>query len=108
MPGVREGWGLVVVEANAMGTPTVGYDIPGLRDSIRDGTNGVLVQPDFEMLASAATKLLGDKDELARLGQASRSYATGFTWEVTADVLLQLIKKLLPPAGAGLGLEASV
>lgn len=31
---VREGWGLVVDEAAAMGTPAVGYDVPGLRDSV--------------------------------------------------------------------------
>lgn len=31
---VREGWGLNVSEASAVGTPTIGYDSPGLRDSI--------------------------------------------------------------------------
>jgi len=35
VPGVREGWGQVVTDANALGTPAVGYNIPGLRDSIR-------------------------------------------------------------------------
>ncbi|MFN8127132.1 MAG: glycosyltransferase family 4 protein, partial [Candidatus Nanopelagicales bacterium] len=30
---VREGWGLVVSEAAAVGTPTISYDVPGLRDS---------------------------------------------------------------------------
>ena len=34
--GHREGWGLVVSEAAAMGTPSVGYDVPGTRDSIGD------------------------------------------------------------------------
>ena len=32
----REGWGLVVSEAAAMGTPSIGYDAPGVRDSIAD------------------------------------------------------------------------
>jgi len=31
---VREGWGLVVTEAASVGTPSYGYDVPGLRDSI--------------------------------------------------------------------------
>jgi glycosyltransferase involved in cell wall biosynthesis len=30
----REGWGLVVSEAGALGTPSVGYDVPGVRDSV--------------------------------------------------------------------------
>lgn len=32
----REGWGLTVNEAGARGTPTVGYDVPGVRDSVAD------------------------------------------------------------------------
>ena len=42
VPSVREGWGLVVTEANAMGTPAIAYDNPGLRDSIVDEKNGHL------------------------------------------------------------------
>jgi glycosyltransferase involved in cell wall biosynthesis len=44
VPAVREGWGLVVTEANAMGTPAIGYDdVPGLRDSIRHGETGITI-----------------------------------------------------------------
>lgn len=49
---VREGWGLVVSEAAAVGTPAIGYDIPGLRDSI-PASKGVLTAPDVNSLASA-------------------------------------------------------
>jgi len=38
---VREGWGLVVTEAASVGTPSYGYDVPGLRDSIT-ASGGVL------------------------------------------------------------------
>ena len=44
IPAVREGWGLVVTESNAMGTPAVAYNVPGLRDSIRHGETGILVK----------------------------------------------------------------
>jgi glycosyltransferase involved in cell wall biosynthesis len=44
---VREGWGLNVSEAAAVGTPTIGYDSPGLRDSIpMSGGLVVTVSPD--------------------------------------------------------------
>ncbi|MGH9894170.1 MAG: glycosyltransferase, partial [bacterium] len=45
VPSVREGWGLVVIEANAAGTPAVGYRVPGVRDSIRHGETGLLASP---------------------------------------------------------------
>jgi glycosyltransferase involved in cell wall biosynthesis len=51
---VREGWGLVVSEAAALGTPTIAYDVPGLRDSVR-AARGVLVDEDPDALAEAIT-----------------------------------------------------
>src|SRR5688572_8078905 len=41
-PSEKEGWGLTNVEANACGTTCVAADSPGLRDSVRDGTTGLL------------------------------------------------------------------
>lgn len=54
---VREGWGLVVTEAAATGTPSIGYDVPGLRDSLR-ASNGRAVVPTVDAMASAITELL--------------------------------------------------
>ena len=39
-----EGWGLCVLEAAALGVPTVAFDVPGLRDAIWDGRTGWLVR----------------------------------------------------------------
>jgi len=39
---VKEGWGLIVTEANSQGTPAVVYDVDGLRDSVRDMETGLI------------------------------------------------------------------
>jgi glycosyltransferase involved in cell wall biosynthesis len=49
---VREGWGMVVSEAAAVGTPAIGYNVAGLRDSIQAAC-GVLVPEDVQLLADA-------------------------------------------------------
>jgi glycosyltransferase involved in cell wall biosynthesis len=49
---VREGWGLNVSEAAACGTPTIGYAVPGLVDSI-EASGGSLVEPTPDRLAEA-------------------------------------------------------
>jgi len=54
---VREGWGLVVTEAAARGTVSIGYDVPGLRDSIR-ASGGVLTRADPVSLATGLAGLL--------------------------------------------------
>ncbi|MFE7120142.1 glycosyltransferase family 4 protein, partial [Streptomyces sp. NPDC057654] len=45
-PSLVEGWGLVVTEAAVRGTPTVGFDVPGLRDSVDHGRTGLLATGD--------------------------------------------------------------
>jgi glycosyltransferase involved in cell wall biosynthesis len=85
VPGVREGWGLVVTEANAMGTPAVAYDIPGLRDSILNHETGVLVQKDDPIgMAIDAGMLLADKKKLVQYSKKAVEYARGFSWDTTA------------------------
>lgn len=43
VPSRKEGFGLVVLEANSLGIPAIGYDVGGLRDSIIEGENGFLM-----------------------------------------------------------------
>src|SRR5579862_9512044 len=69
---VKEGWGLIVTEANSQGTPAVVYDIDGLRDSVADGQTGRLVKSgDEPALGRAVNQLVSDKAEYERLRQAA-------------------------------------
>jgi glycosyltransferase involved in cell wall biosynthesis len=62
VPSVREGWGLVVTEANSQGTPAVVYDIPGLRDSVKHGKTGIVCARNSPAgLADASLALLRDR-----------------------------------------------
>jgi glycosyltransferase involved in cell wall biosynthesis len=93
VPSVREGWGLVVVEANSVGTPAVGYDIPGVRDSIRPGHTGVLAPAgDPAALGLAAVELLDDEEGYEAMRKAAVAWADEFSWDVTAEQLLHLAR----------------
>jgi len=94
MPAVREGWGLVVTEANACGTPAIGYDVPGLRDSIRDGQTGCLVQPDPEALAHCAIKLLGDDGLRTAYAERALAWSRTLTWDRTAEEFLAILERV--------------
>ena len=54
---VREGWGLVVSEAASVGTPSVTYDVAGLRDSVRE-SEGILTVANPEQLAQTLVRVL--------------------------------------------------
>ena len=81
----KEGWGLTVLEGNACGTPTVATDVPGLRDSVRDGETGLLVPyGDVDALARALSAILNDPSLRERLSRAALAWAARFTWEASA------------------------
>jgi glycosyltransferase involved in cell wall biosynthesis len=73
LPSTREGFGLVLAEAMACGTPCVAYDVPAVREVLADGEAGVLVAPrDVEGLTRAIDRLLDDSSERERLVAAGR------------------------------------
>lgn len=71
MPSYREGFGLTVIEAGAMGVPVICTDIPGPTDAIIDGVTGLVVKKkDSDALESAILKLYSDRALGKRLGNA--------------------------------------
>lgn len=73
LPSYREGFGTVVIEAAAMGVPTVGSDIYGLSDAVVNGETGILVPPrDSAALATALSMLLADEERRVKMGRAAR------------------------------------
>ncbi|MDQ4005034.1 MAG: glycosyltransferase family 4 protein, partial [Actinomycetota bacterium] len=90
-----EGWPISVGEAMASGVPVVGYDVPGMRELIRHGGEGLLVPPgDIPALADELRRVWRDADLAAQLGNAARRKATQWpTWAETASRAVGLIHR---------------
>jgi glycosyltransferase involved in cell wall biosynthesis len=94
VPSVREGWNLAVTEANAMGTPVVAYDVPGLRDSVINGETGILVKDKSpRYLAKAAIYLLKDRNLLNKYSCNALSFSRQFSWDNTAHAFDKVLRK---------------
>ena len=94
----REGWGRGVLEAAALGTPTVAYNVPGLRDAILDKETGILVNEQKpEALAKAIIELLNNEATLERLSYRAMEWASRFDWESSAtrfeEILLEAAQR---------------
>lgn len=88
-----EGWGLCVLEAAALGVPTVAYDVDGLRDAVRDGETGWLVRDRdrIEDVVERAIKELADPIRRAEVAAACRAWAMQFDWDASAAKLAELV-----------------
>lgn len=98
-PALVEGWGLVVMEAAARRTPTLGFDVPGLRDSVVDGVSGVLAASEADLTRSWVA-LAADQATRERLGRAARSRAQGFSWARTVSGFLAVAADAVDRASA--------
>ncbi len=58
IPSIREGWGIVATESNALCSVPIAYNIPGLKDAILNGQTGLLVKRNPNKLAEATIALL--------------------------------------------------
>jgi glycosyltransferase involved in cell wall biosynthesis len=74
LPSLDEGFGIVFLEAMAMGVPVVGTRVVGSVDAVEDGVTGLLVPPrDPAALAEAVLRVLSDEELAARLVAAAYS-----------------------------------
>ena len=91
IPSYREGFGTVVIEAAAMGIPTIGSNIYGLSDAIVDGETGVLVEPrNVPDLKRAIEKIVNEADVRKQLGNNAQTRALhDFSNEVVNRLVIE-------------------
>lgn len=97
-----EGFGLAAADALAAGRPVVLADMPGVRDVVEDGVDGLLAEPLIpEDLARKCAALLGDPDRLREMGRRARENAVSkYSVSVVVDQLEALYRSVLGEGGA--------
>ncbi len=92
-PSSKEGWGLIVPEAAFVGTPSIVYDVPGLRDIVRDGFNGIKVKKNTPAeIGKEIIKVFKNKDLYIKLQANAKKSSLIYNWDNTAQVALKVIK----------------
>jgi glycosyltransferase involved in cell wall biosynthesis len=99
----REGIPRALLEAGAMGLPLITTDMPGCRDVVRDGWNGILVPPrNAQALTLGLLALLdAEPDTLRQMGANSRAHVEQhFTLDLVADAYADIYRRTLDRAGS--------
>jgi len=94
--GDVEGFGIAILEANAMGVPAIGATGCGIEDAIKQGTSGFLVpNGDGKAFGDALEHILNAKDTFS---DSARQWAAAHDWNVVVEQYLELLDK----TGSGL------
>jgi len=95
MPSVREGFGIVYLEAMAAGCITIGTQGEGIADLIVDGKNGFLVPADTpEAIVEVVERCLARPELMSAVTAAGRKDAGELTWRRSAERYTALFEKL--------------
>ncbi len=93
-PSQKEGWGVVVIEANACGTPCIAANVPGLRDSVVDGVTGLLFRyGDPHSLAEKLEQILSSVSLREQLSEKALTWSEKFRWEKSAEKAMYIVKR---------------
>lgn len=83
LPSVKEGWGLVVTEAAACGTPAIVSNVTGLRDSVINGKTGVILSknPSEDELAQTIINLIENDSLRKNISEGAYANSQNFNWD---------------------------
>jgi D-inositol-3-phosphate glycosyltransferase len=96
MPSHYESFGMVALEAMAMGTPVIASEVGGLAFLVRDDENGFHVPSrDPEALAERIYCLLTDEACRDRLGRQARYYALQYDWEIIVQRMRRVYEEVV-------------
>ena len=97
LPSYREGFGKVLIEAGATQRAVVTTNVPGCRESIENGRNGLLVEPRDPMALAAALITLLDNDDMraAMAAEGRHRVETEFSSEIINAQTLAVYKQVL-------------
>jgi len=96
LPSLKEGWGLVVMEAASRGVPAVAYaEAGGVNESIVHGETGILVNGDERDFVEAIDHIISDGDLRVRLGERARRRSLDFSWDASALAFESVLRQAI-------------
>lgn len=95
-PSIREGWGIPITEAANVGTPSIVFDAPGIRDAVDYGRAGYLCDSnDVVGLTKEMSSVIENKGRYFQLKEQAYEFSSQFLWENSENMLEQFLEKII-------------
>lgn len=99
-PSLAEGLGIVFIEAQACGLPTIGTRVGGIPDIIEHEKTGLLIEPkNSEQISAAIMRVLGDRAFAAQLVENAKESVHTFEWDKVMQTIDEVYRRVLQENG---------
>jgi glycosyltransferase involved in cell wall biosynthesis len=93
-PSSMEGWGITSIESNRCATPTIASNVPGLRDSVKNGHSGFLFEHgDAEALAAHIMTFIANRPLREEMSKRAYDWSRQFDWGKSAERFYELFEQ---------------
>lgn len=94
-PSIREGWGIPITEAGCVGTPSIAFDSPGIREAVNYGNAGYLcTENTTDGLAAQMRKVISEKALYESMRESAYQYSSQFRWDETGSAFGKFVEEL--------------
>lgn len=94
-PSIREGWGIPITEAGCVGTPSIAFDSPGIREAVDYGKAGYLCTENTVQGLSAQMRMaISDKMVYSNKRESAYAYSSQFLWDEAGKEFERFIEQL--------------
>jgi len=96
LPSLQEGQGIALLEAQACAKPVVAFNMGGVRECVKHGETGFLVEPNSFTLSEAILSLIRDKLMRTSMGNSGRKFVCeNFSWDIFAERMFEVYLEAL-------------
>ena len=96
LPSLSEGFGIAILEAQAVGIPAIATNVGGIPDIIKDGENGILVKPaNSEDITRAILKIYRQPEFAKKLVEKGKESVKKYGWEEITGRVAKIYQQLL-------------
>ncbi len=94
-PSIREGWGIPITEAGCVGTPSIAFNSPGIREAVNYDKAGYLCNENsVEGLLEQMQKVITDKEDYLLRRDFAYSFSSQFQWEMVGTELESFLVRI--------------
>jgi len=94
-PSMREGWGLIITEAAAVGTPSIVFDSAGTRDAVNQGEAGYLCEKNnTKAILARMREVIDNNETYTDTRKKAYDFSKGFHWDNTGKVFNEFITRI--------------